>query len=250
MIDGFSILYEDDALVIVRKAPGLLSQKDASCDPDLLTLLRERYEKEGLPSRVYPVHRLDRGVGGLMVVARSKQAAAMLSAAVSDHTAFVKEYLAVFHGLASRRAGVLEDALYHDERARRTLAVSRDDPRGKRASLAYRVVAERSVPGKKPLSLAVIRLETGRTHQIRAQLSAHGHPLAGDGRYGARDRYGEIALFSARLSFLHPGRRERLSFHALPGRISAFSEFELSDSIFERSLPEGSDSRRGREDDI
>jgi 23S rRNA pseudouridine1911/1915/1917 synthase len=236
--ETFSILYEDADLAVVRKAPGLLSQRDASRDPDLLTLFEARYRAQGVPSKVFAVHRLDRGVGGLMVLARTERSAAALSAAISDHTVFIKEYLAVLHGVLQEREAVLRDYLYHDERARRTSAVSKDHPRGKLAVLTYRMVDSIEKPGKKPLSLARIRLQTGRTHQIRAQLSAHGHPLAGDGRYGARDRYGEIALFSAQLSFLHPRSGERLSFQALPDQNSAFSEFEISDSIFERSLPE------------
>lgn len=238
MCEGFSVLYEDRDLAVVRKSPGLLSQADASRDPDLLSLLSARYRQMGLASRAYPVHRLDRGVGGVMVVARTERAAARLSAAISDHGAFVKKYLAVFHGLASQSSGRLEDSLYHDERARKTTVVSKDDPRGKRAALAYLVADELKVPDKKPLSLALIRLETGRTHQIRAQLSAHGHPLAGDRRYGAHDRYGEIALFCAQLSFPHPSTGETMTFRYLPNGLSAFSEFALSESIFERSFPE------------
>lgn len=239
MSEQFTVLYEDNELAVVRKAPGLLSQRDASRDPDLLTLLSARYSEQGVPSRVYAVHRLDRGVGGLMVVARTERSAAALSAAVSDHAAFVKEYLAVLHGIADDSSATLRDYLYHDERSRRTTVVSESDSRGKLAVLSYRTLETSAAAQKKPLSLVLVRLQTGRTHQIRAQFSAHGHPLAGDGRYGARDRYGEIALFSAHLSFLHPKSRKRLSFFALPERASAFSEFSISDSIFERSLPEG-----------
>ena len=238
MSDAFSILYEDADLLVVKKSPGLLSQRDASRDPDLLTLLQARYADLGKPGRVYGVHRLDRGVGGLMIVARNERSAAKLSGAVADHTVFFKEYLAVLHGIPNAEAATLLDHLYHDERARKTFAVPKEDPRGKRAVLSYRVLERLDNPPQKPLSLALIRLETGRTHQIRAQLSAHGHPLAGDGRYGARDRFGEIALFSARLSFLHPTSGKRMSFCALPDRVAAFSEFEISDSIFERSLPD------------
>jgi 23S rRNA pseudouridine1911/1915/1917 synthase len=176
-----------------------------------------------------------------MVVARTERSAAALSAAVSDHSTFTKEYLAVLHGIPREDSAVLEDYLYHDARARKTAAVSKNDPRGKLSALCYRTVYTVETAGKKPLSLVAIRLKTGRTHQIRAQFSAHGHPLAGDGRYGARDRYGEIALFSAHLSFLHPKSGKRLSFTASPERAGAFSEFPIFDSIdsvFERSLPD------------
>lgn len=238
MCKDFSVLYEDADLAVVRKSAGLPSQADASRDPDLLSLLAERYRRRGESARVFPVHRLDRGVGGLMVVARSENAAAALSAALSDHRSFVKEYLAVFHGYAGVACDVMTNMLYRDERARKTLLVSEDDPRGKRAVLSYAVQNELRENGKKPLSLALIRLGTGRTHQIRAQFSGHGHPLAGDRRYGARDRYGEISLFSARLSFLHPRTLERMTFCSLPDRISGFAEFSFDETIFERSLPD------------
>ena len=238
MSEQFSVIYEDRDLVVVNKSQGLLSQADMSRDPDLLTLLSKHYAEQNQASRVYAVHRLDRGVGGLMVVARTEKAAAKLSAAVSDHSGFVKEYLAVLHGVPDELSARLEDFLYHDARARKTISVSRDDKRGKRAVLSYRVLDRVHLSETKSLALAIIRLETGRTHQIRAQFSSHGHPLAGDGRYGARDRYADIALFSAHLSFVHPATGKRVSFCAQPEGSSAFSEFSISESLFERSLSE------------
>lgn len=238
MNNQFSILYEDRELAVLIKAPGVLSQKDASRDPDLLSLLSLHYAEKRESREVFAVHRLDRGVGGVMVVARSKRMAAQLSAEIADHDAFSKCYLAVVHGALPQPSASLVDYLYHDERARRTQRADKDDPRGKRAELSFRVLSERDVSESKRLSLVLVRLHTGRTHQIRAQFSFCGHPLAGDRRYGAKDRYGEIALFSCALSFVHPTTKKRLTFRALPGESSAFREFSLSDEIFERSMPD------------
>ena len=237
MSELLTVLYEDDSLFIVRKAPGLLSQRDAGGDPDLITLLKGR----GRRGEVYPIHRLDRGVGGLVVAARTHGAAAALSADFADHRRLTKEYLAVVHGTLDSEVGMLRHNLFHDERKRRTFVLPEGDQRGKEAVLTYRVLLSVPRENGKMLSLLLIRLETGRTHQIRAQFSAIGHPLAGDGRYGAHDRYPSISLYSARLAFSHPTTGARLDFRSLPQGISAFSEFLITDSVFE--APSSSDAK-------
>lgn len=206
----YDVLYRDGDVIVVNKAPGLLSQPDAGGDPDLLSLLSREY---GRP--VYPIHRLDRGVGGLLAVAASRRAAGALSALVSGESdRFQKEYLAVVHGRFERSSGELTDFLLRD--AGRTRVVSEGTKGAVIARLAYRVLAETEA-AQKSLSLVAVRLYTGRTHQIRAQLSNAGHPVAGDGRYGARDRFPPIALFSYRLAFPHPVTGKPLRFSALPG---------------------------------
>ena len=206
----YDVLYRDGDLIVVNKRPGLLSQPDAGGDPDLLSLLSREY---GGP--VYPVHRLDRGVGGLIAVASSERAARVLSAQVAGESdAFRKEYLTVVHGRFDDAAGEMTDFLLRD--AGRTRTVPEGTKGAKRARLAYRVLAE-SGEGGTPLSLLAVRLYTGRTHQIRAQLSGAGHPVAGDGRYGAHDRFPPLALFSSRLAFPHPVTGKILAFSVLPG---------------------------------
>lgn len=207
----YDVLFRDGDVIVVNKSPGLLSQPDRGNDPDLLTLLSH---KIGHP--VFPIHRLDRGVGGLIAVAVNQRAAGALSSLVSDgNGAFVKEYLAVVHGRFDAPSGELSDHLLREEKRRITRVVPAGTPGAKPARLAYFVLGETDLDGR-AFSLVAVRLFTGRTHQIRAQFSNAGHPVAGDGRYGAHDRFPPIALYSAYLSFPHPGTGERLVFSAAP----------------------------------
>ena len=214
----YDVLFRDGDVIVVDKTPGLLSQPDRSGDPDLLTLLSREC---GRP--VFPVHRLDRGVGGLVVVAANRRAAGTLSALVSEETgSFCKEYLTVVHGRFDQGAGELSDLLLRDERRRITRVVSENVPGAKTARLAYRVLGESE--SVTPLSLVAVRLFTGRTHQIRAQFANAGHPVAGDGRYGAHDRFPPLALYSSYLSFPHPVTGKTLRFFAAPS-LSPFDRF-------------------------
>ena len=215
----YDVLLRDRDVAVVNKAPGLLSQPDPSGDPDLLTLLANEF---GRP--VFPVHRLDRGVGGLIVVALDPRAAANLSAQVAgEDGAFKKEYLAVVHGRFECGGGALTDYLLRD--GGRTRVVPAGTKGAKIARLAYRVLDESDLDGV-ALSLVAVRLFTGRTHQIRAQFANASHPVAGDGRYGARDRFPPIALFSSRLSFAHPANGKTLCFSAIPDA-TPFDRFQI-----------------------
>ena len=217
----YDVLFRDDDVIVVNKTPGLLSQSDRSEDPDLLTLLSFEI---GRP--VFPVHRLDRGVGGLVVVAQNERAAGVLSAHLSgENDSFRKEYVAVVHGRFDEASGVLSDLLLREERRRITSVVTAGTPGAKPARLGYRVLSETDLDGR-TFSLVAVRLFTGRTHQIRAQLSHAGHPVAGDGRYGARDRFPPLALFSSYLSFQHPKTKEKLVFSAVP-TIPPFDRFVI-----------------------
>jgi len=205
----YDVLFRDGDVIVVNKSPGLLSQPDPSGDPDLLTLL---FRETGRP--VFSVHRLDRGVGGLLAVAANRRAAGVLSTLLAGGSdAFRKEYLTVVHGVPASSEGELTDRLLFG--AGRTRVVPAGTKGAKIARLRYRVLGQTVVDGKS-FSLLAVRLFTGRTHQIRAQLSNAGHPVAGDGRYGARDRFPPIALFSSRLSFPHPSNGETLRFFASP----------------------------------
>ena len=215
----YDVLYRDEDVIVVSKRPGLLSQPDPSGDPDLLTLL---FQADG--RRVYPIHRLDRGVGGLLAVAASEGAARSLSALVSGvGGAFRKEYLTVLHGRFQASDGELSDYLIRE--GGRTRVVPEGTKGAKSARLAYRVLAESDADGA-PLSLLAVRLFTGRTHQIRAQFANAGHPVAGDGRYGAHDRFPPLALFSSYLAFPHPKTGKTLRFSALPESLP-FDRFSI-----------------------
>ena len=217
----YDVLYRDRELIVANKAPGLLSQSDRSGDPDLLTLLSR---ETGRP--VFLVHRLDRGVGGLIVAAVNQRAAAKLSQFVAgEDGAFKKEYIAVLHGFFDGEYGTLTDCLLRE--GGRTRVVPEGTKDAKIARLAYRVLGKTEADGK-TLSLVAVRLFTGRTHQIRAQFANAGHPVAGDGRYGAHDRFPGIALFSSRLSFPHPATGKTLCFSAIPDG-TPFDRFSIPD---------------------
>ena len=197
------ILYEDAHLVVCVKPCGVLSQPSPTeQEGDMLSLLREQL---GL-GYVGLIHRLDRGVGGAMVFAKTQAAAGKLSAAVADRT-MVKEYVAIVHGKPEPAQGEMTDLLYKDAAKNRSFVVDRKRAGVKEAKLLYRTLATTETP--EPLSLVKVHLLTGRTHQIRVQFSSRGMPLLGDGKYGARD-HASIALWSCRLTFPHPFKKGKV----------------------------------------
>ena len=170
-------LYTDRDLAVVVKPVGLDSEHDL---PAAIA--------EHLGGGVYPVHRLDRSVGGVMVFARTKQAAAALSRCVQEGT-LVKEYRAMVHGTPPE-GGTWEDLLFKDSRKNKVFVVKKERKGVRRASLEFTRLAD-SDPA--PVH---IRLHTGRSHQIRVQFASRGFPLVGDHKYGARDEQKEPMLFS------------------------------------------------------
>ncbi|MBR0514335.1 MAG: RluA family pseudouridine synthase [Clostridia bacterium] len=206
------VLYEDNHVLVAVKPPNMLSQADATGDPDILSMMkeyiRERYQK---PGNVYLglVHRLDRPVGGLMVFARTSKAAARLSAQLQTHD-MGREYVCVVYGEAEEKF-TLTDYLVHDPILNRQVVCEADAKGGKLAILHGRCVAQRG-----GTSLCVIKLETGRKHQIRAQMSNAGLPLWGDARYGSGMAGQQIALWGFKLTFSHPVTHEKMTFHAMP----------------------------------
>ena len=194
------LLFHDKYIAVCLKPPGLDSEADM---PALLS------ERLAVPS-VFCVHRLDWAVGGVMVYALRRESAAGLSRQMADGR-FQKEYLAVVHGRPEPDADTLRDLLYHDRGRNKSFVVNRRRAGVKEAVLDYRVLEE-----AENLSLLSVRLHTGRTHQIRVQLAARRHPLAGDSKYGSPRRDCAIALFSRELGFCHPQTGEALRFCAPP----------------------------------
>ena len=179
------ILYEDKHIVCVEKPVGVLSQSGAgdSALPDLVTLLTEREAALGNPEPyIGVVHRLDAGVGGAMVYAKKPYAAAALSEAIRGRD-FTKEYLCVVSGRPQEDAGEYRDLLWKDAKANKVYVVDRTRNGVKEASLSYRVLQTVERDGE-IYSLLRVTLGTGRSHQIRCQLSHHGTPILCDGKYG------------------------------------------------------------------
>lgn len=197
------IFVDDDILVCVKPAR-VLSTDEPGGVPDLAR------EALGNPKAdVRTVHRLDRVVSGLMVLARNAKAASELSRQIREGE-FSKEYLAVVHG-TPEDSGTLRDLLGRDK-ARRMTYVAQDPGKGiQEAVLDYRVLAR-----AENMSRVRIRLHTGRTHQIRVQFASRGYALLGERKYDTREDDCEIALWSCRLGFAHPKTGEKLEFYHDP----------------------------------
>lgn len=196
------LLYQDAHLLVCCKPAGLLSEGDG---PDCLPALLSAQCGGG----VFPVHRLDRGASGLMVFARTPKAAAALSRAVQEKQLH-KEYFARVSGVPCPAAGEMTDLLFKDSKKGKVFTVRRPRRGVREARLTYETLETRG-EGASAVSLVRIRLDTGRTHQIRVQFSSRGMPLLGDGKYGSRVK-GPLSLFSCRLAFPHPGTARPLDF--------------------------------------
>lgn len=199
------ILYVDDAVVVCIKPARVLSTDEPGGLPELVRLALGDPKAD-----IRTVHRLDRVVSGVMVLARSAAAASELSRQVRENE-FQKEYLAVLHGTPETPNGTLTDLLYRDK-ARRMTMVSPEPGKGvQEAVLDYRTMESRE-----GLSLAAVRLHTGRTHQIRVQFASRGLPLVGERKYATLNDPCEIALWSHRIGFVHPLTGKRMEFSKQP----------------------------------
>lgn len=182
------------------------------CDKDMVVCVKpvgmdaEHDVPAALGGEIFPIHRLDKNVGGVMVYAKTRQAAAALSRAVQEGT-MVKEYVALVHGCPPE-AGDWEDLLWKDSQKNKVFVVSRERRGVKKARLEYR----RLTAGE--TSLVRIRLHTGRSHQIRVQFASRKFPLVGDHKYGSRDAATAPMLFSCKLTF--PWKGKTWEFEALP----------------------------------
>ena len=188
-------MYSDKDIAVIVKPVGLDAEHQI---PEELRNL--------LGGDIYTLHRLDKNVGGVMVYACTKTAAAQLSKAIQDGS-MVKEYVAIVHGTPPE-AGDWEDLLFKDSRKNKVFVVKRMRGGVKAARLEYQRLSQ----GES--SLVRIRLHTGRSHQIRAQFSNRGHPLVGDHKYGARDDVSAPMLFSCCITF--PWKGKTLTFEKLP----------------------------------
>ena len=186
-----TVLFSDREIIVCIKPVGVDSEHEL---PQMLG------------GTVYPVHRLDKNVGGVMVYARTRQAAATLSRAIQEGT-MVKEYVAMVHGTPPE-ADDWTDLLWKDSAKNKVFVVKRERKGVKMARLEL----HRLKAGEQ--SLVRIRLHTGRSHQIRVQFASRGFPLVGDHKYGSRDQAAAPMLFSCCLTFPYGGQIRR--FEALP----------------------------------
>lgn len=220
------VIFEDNHLLVVEKPVNIPTQADMSGDRDLLTWMKDylkvKYEK---PGNVYLglVHRLDRPVGGVLVLAKTSKAAGRLSEQVREGR-FRKIYLAVVHG-KPQESQQITHYLLKDTVKNQVSVVPEGTSGAKKAVLEYEPLVT-----KERLSLVKIQLHTGRSHQIRVQMAAIGHPLFGDQKYGARvNRLGQqLALWAVETGFIHPVTREPVSFISMPPKEFPWTEFDIT----------------------
>lgn len=225
------ILYADSTLLVCVKPAGVLSTDEPGGVPELA--------REALgdgQADVRTVHRLDRAAGGLMVLARTARAASALSAQIREG-GFEKEYLAVVHGLTPEK-GELRDLMLRDK-ARKMSFVTETPGKGvQEARLCFETWGR-----GEGLSLVHVRLDTGRTHQIRVQFSSRGFPLWGERKYSTPGDEGELALFSCALGFTHPETGERLRFEKEPPACAPWTLVKNKTSLSpENACNEGAES--------
>lgn len=204
------ILYCDKDIVLCIKPVGLDSEKDMPAQ------LAEQLKAQ----EVYPVHRLDMAVGGLMVYALNKKAASSLSEQVAQRQ-MKKEYLAITQGHPEEKSGILRDLLYRDKAKNKSYVVKKKRAGVKDAELEYQCLES-----CKARSLIRITLHTGRSHQIRVQFSSRSLPLVGDVKYGSTYKDCPISLWSHALSFKHPTSGKAMHFKQLPPAEHYWKEFE------------------------
>lgn len=212
------ILYQDADLLVCVKPARVLSTDEPGGLPELVR------QALGDPvADVRTVHRLDRVVSGLMVLARNAESASGLSRQIREGE-FGKEYLAVVHGVPPETSGDLWDLLGRDKARRMTYVADAPGKGIQEARLSYRVEAANG-----SLSRVRIRLHTGRTHQIRVQFASRGLPLVGERKYAVLEDPCELALWSCRLSFAHPATGEPMDFFLEPPLVYPWTELPQVD---------------------
>ena len=219
-----NILYEDEAVLVVWKPVGMESQSGHGFDADMVSEIR-RYLSTGKPvdnhklstKSVEPyvgvIHRLDKPVSGVMVYAKTKNAAAALSKQVAEGKMH-KKYLAVLCGKPVDNVEKYVDYLLKDGKTNTSRIVDKSAAGAKRAELEYQILEEKEQGDGAVRSLVEIHLHTGRHHQIRVQFAHAGHPLIGDRKYGtAACTSRQLMLCACRLEFTHPTTGEKMVFH-------------------------------------
>ncbi len=216
-----NILYEDKYMLVCEKPADVLSEPSENGGKDIITLLKE--EKGG---EYFLVHRLDRNTGGAMLIAKTGEAAAKLSALIQQKE-FKKEYLAAIKGEPETPEGVFEDLLFKDSKKNKSFVVKKLRKGVKEAKLEYKTLGTKILENGEKISLVRVLLHTGRTHQIRVQFASRKMPLLGDGKYGSRDNKCETALWCERLTFVNPFTKKTVEALSLPPKEYPWNEFDF-----------------------
>lgn len=199
------LIYVDDDIVVCIKPARVLSTDEPGGLPELVRKVMGNERAD-----IRTVHRLDRVVSGVMVLARNAKAASELSRQIREDE-FDKEYQAILHGCPVEPDGTLKDLLWRDKARKMTMVAKEPDKGVQEAVLDYQVLGKTD-----DLSRVAIQLHTGRTHQIRVQFSSRGMPLVGERKYAVLEDDCEIALWSYRIGFTHPATGERMVFSQEP----------------------------------
>ena len=199
------ILHKDKDFIVCVKPQGIPSQPDTTGDEDMTSLLRKNLKERDEQTDIFVVHRLDRATGGLILYARNQVSASVFSRLVAEKDGFSKEYLALVSGVPTENSGNMTDYLFKDGAQKKAFVVKSERKGAKLASLDYEVAKTINI-NDKPLSLLKIKLNTGRFHQIRAQLSSRGMPIYGDGKYGSREKAPCFALWANKIHFTYKGK--------------------------------------------
>ncbi len=207
---NIQILYEDEAILVCRKPAGVAVQTRRLGEPDMESLLKNYRASKGEPPFIGVVHRLDQPVEGVMLYAKTKQAASALGRQIASAQAD-KCYYAMTDGVPARSVGTLEDYLLRDGKTNVSSVVMKSTPGAKRSELSYEVLEQN---GKR--AVLKIRLKTGRHHQIRVQLAHAGFPIVGDRKYNFKENIAPsgsgLALCSYRIAFRHPVTCKKMEF--------------------------------------
>ena len=226
MEQKMEVIFEDDQILVCYKPAGLATQTSSIVQEDMVSQVKNYRSQKGEEPYAGIIHRLDQPVEGLLLFAKTKRAAEQLSKQLQRHQ-MKKHYLAIITRSSFPERGTLEDHMVKDQMAGRARVVDEKDPRAKAARLSYRVVEECGSE-----KLLDISLETGRFHQIRAQLAARNAPILGDAKYGGTATARPLCLCAYKLSFRHPVTGEEMECRVRP-RGEDFQDFSYLDQIGE-----------------
>lgn len=217
-----NVIYEDNHILVVIKPQNVPTQEDSSGDKDMLTLIKEYIkEKYDKPGNVYVglVHRLDRPTGGVMVFAKTSKAAARLTEAIKSNE-ITKTYLTIVNGVPKVKKQKLVNYLKKNDKTNIVSVVGPAVSGAKYAELNYETLS--SLNGT---SLLSVNLITGRSHQIRAQLSHMGNHIYNDFKYGSKTK-GNLMLWAYKLVLLHPTTKQKMTFTVFPELVGAWKTYE------------------------